>query len=353
MKKTKTAWSYNKTGINVSDINRNQKKLDAMISRTYNLKNKNLSKVVLGSGHYSSLLDLGNNRLIAFHTDGVGTKVLIAQMMRKFDTIGIDCVAMNVNDIICVGARPVSLVDYIALQKMNKKLIEKLIIGLVKGAKLSDISLIGGETAILPDVISGYDGMGFDLAASCIGVVEKKNVVLGNKIKKNDVIIGIHSSGLHSNGITLARKILLSKYNVRDVYPNTKDKIGNILLTPTLIYSKSMESIFESNYKISGLAHITGGSFTKLDRLISKKNLGVKLTLPEKPFIFEIIQKEGNVSDLEMYRTFNMGVGFCIVCPKNEASGIINQLHSDKLNSEIIGKIVDSKGIIVNGKKIR
>ena len=188
------------------------------------------------------------------HTDGVGTKVIIANMMKKFDTIGIDCVAMNVNDIICIGATPISFVDYIAANKNDQRIFKQIVSGLVRGAKKSSVPIVGGETAIMPDLISGK-GFGFDLAGMVVGMLSKKQMILGNKIKPNDVIIGVKSSGLHSNGYSLARKVL-SKYSLKQKFKGV-GILGDALLKPTEIYVKPVLEAIEK-CSIHGLAHITG-----------------------------------------------------------------------------------------------
>src|SRR5690349_14202318 len=191
------------------------------------------------------------------HCDGVGTKVVIAQMMNRFDNIGIDCIAMNVNDIICLGAHPLAFIDYIALRSANQHVVQEIAKGLVKGARQSDMAIIGGETAILPDLINGEDKNTFDLVGMVLGIVDKPNIILGDKIKIDDIILGVESSGLHSNGYTLARKVLLSKYSVDDTAPHLVHTVGEEMLTPTMIYVKPIIEILKQKHiSIHGLAHI-------------------------------------------------------------------------------------------------
>ena len=197
--------TYKKVGIDISEIKKSQKAIGRLISSTHKLQKK--AKMTHGFGHYAGSVEIPGGKLLATHTDGVGTKVIIANMMKKFDTIGIDCVAMNVNDIICIGATPISFVDYIAANKNDQRIFKQIVSGLVRGAKKSSVPIVGGETAIMPDLISGK-GFGFDLAGMVVGMLSKKQMILGDKIKPNDVIIGVKSSGLHSNGYSLARKVL-------------------------------------------------------------------------------------------------------------------------------------------------
>jgi phosphoribosylformylglycinamidine cyclo-ligase len=206
--------------------------------------------------------------------------------------------------------------------------------------------IVGGETAIMPDVIEGK-GFAFDLAGMVVGLVEKKEIVLGNKIKTGDVIIGVNSSGIHSNGYSLARKALLTKYSIKDKVKGV-GKIGNALLTPTEIYTNPVLEV-NQKCKVNGLAHITGGSFTKLLRL---KNIGYEIdSLPKIPPIMGLIQEQG-VKAEEMYKTFNMGVGFCVVAPKSQATKIISIFKKHKIKSQQIGQIVSKKGVTVNSVKI-
>ena len=336
--------TYKKAGVDISEIKKSQYAIGKLISSTHNLQ-KN-AKIAHGFGHYAGIVEIPGGKLLATHTDGVGTKVIIANMMKKYDTIGIDCVAMNVNDIICIGATPISFVDYIAANKNNQKIFKQIVSGLVKGAKKSAMPIVGGETAIMPDLISGK-GFGFDLAGMVVGILSKKEMVLGNEIKPNDVIIGIKSSGLHSNGYSLARKVLLSKYSVKD---NIKGigNLGSALLRPTEIYVKPVLEALKK-CKINGLAHITGGSFTKLLRL---KNIGYHLdSMPKTPPLMQLIEDTGVKSE-EMYKTFNMGVGFCIISPENQVRGIQKIITKHKMKSYEIGKITSKKGVFINSKKI-
>ena len=336
--------TYKKAGVDISEIKKSQYAIGKLISSTHNLQKK--AKMTHGFGHYAGIVEIPGGKLLATHTDGVGTKVIIANMMKKYDTIGIDCIAMNVNDIICIGATPISFVDYIAANKNNQKIFKQIVSGLVKGAKKSAMPIVGGETAIMPDLISGK-GFGFDLAGMVVGILSKKEMVLGNKIKPNDVIIGIKSSGLHSNGYSLARKVLLSKYSVKD---NIKGigNLGNALLRPTEIYVKPVLEALKK-CKINGLAHITGGSFTKLLRL---KNIGYHLdNMPKTPPLMQLIEDTGVKSE-EMYKTFNMGVGFCIISPENQIRGIQKIITKHKMKSYEIGRISKKKGVFINKLKI-
>ena len=340
-----TTLTYKKAGVDISDIKQSQAEIGGIIAETHNLQTK--AKITHGFGHYAGVVEIAGGMLLATHTDGVGTKVMIASMLDRYDTIGIDCIAMNVNDIICIGATPISFVDYIAANRNDRQIITKIMQGLVVGAKRSSVPIVGGETAIMPDVITG-DGFAFDLAGMVAGIVEKDKIILGDKIESDDIIIGASSAGIHSNGYSLARKALLPKYSLADSIPKV-GILGDALLEPTTIYTKPVLEIVQK-CRVNGLAHITGGAFTKLLRL---KNTGYHIdALPKIPPIMELIAQQG-VDSTEMYKTFNMGVGFCVIAPQEEADDIIDIFKSNGITSSEIGSIVsDKKGVFVNSKKI-
>ena len=332
--------TYNNVGIDLKKIHQVQKLIADTISATHSFPA--LGKVISGFGHYAGLIDIGS-KVLALHSDGVGTKLIVAQLMGRFDSIGIDCIAMNVNDIICVGADPVAFIDYIALKSANDDLVREIIKGLVKGAKQSDVAIIGGETAVLPDLINDTRENAFDLAGTALGITEKPNLILGDKIKTGDIILGVESSGLHSNGYTLARKVLLSKYSVDDAAHYLIRPVGEELLVPTIVYKKPVMDILKQKHiSIHGLAHITGGSFTKLTRLNTKVDYKLD-KLPDSHGIFKQIQVDGHVETKEMYRTFNMGIGFCIILPKHYVDPVISIFEKYNMTCRQIGIISDKK----------
>ena len=336
--------TYKKAGVDISKIKQSQKAIGKLIASTH--KSQKKAKITHGFGHYAGIVEIPGGKLLATHTDGVGTKVVIANMMKKYNTIGIDCVAMNVNDIICIGATPISFVDYIAANRNDQQIFKKIVEGLVTGAKKSSMPIVGGETAIMPDVIEGK-GFAFDLAGMVVGLVEKKEMVLGNKIKPGDVIIGANSTGIHSNGYSLARKALLTKYTVKDKVKGV-GTIGEALLKPTEIYTNPVLEI-NQKCKVNGFAHITGGAFTKLLRL---KKIGYEINaLPKIPPIMRLVEEQG-VKLEEMYKTFNMGVGFCVIAPKDQADKIKKIFKKHKITSQEIGQIISKKGVFVNSIKI-
>ena len=289
-------------------------------------------------GHYAGLFKSGGQTL-AMHCDGVGTKVMVADALGKFDTVGIDAVAMNVNDIICLGARPLVLVDYLALAHEDAALVSEILKGLQEGAKQSGCAIIGGETAILPEIIKGGEKP-FDLAATCVGVVEGEPLT-GAKMVPGDVLVGLESSGLHSSGYTLSRKVL----DIR--------KWGKEMLVPTRIYVKPIMEML-SSCEIHGIAHITGGAYSKLMRIGSYAKVGFLLdNMPTlTPMMKELAAHLG--SDYEMYRTFNCGIGMVVACPEAEAEKVIALAKKHGMGAQIIGKVVKGSDVTLEkgGKKI-
>lgn len=335
-------WTYSKVGIDIDEIRRGHKYIEKALHSTLR------KNAFFGIGHYAGLVSIGKNKLLAFHTDGVGTKVLVAKLMSKYDTIGIDCIAMNANDIICLGAKPLAFVNYIALSKYNERVLKEIVKGLEKGAMLANVSIVGGETAILPDLLMKDT---LDLSGSIVGIVKKDDVITGERIEKGNMIIGIESSGLHSNGYTLARKVLLSKYGVDDYLDELGRSLGEELLEPTIIYVKPIMKLIR-NFDVRGIANITGGAFTKISRIV-KKGLGVRIDdMPKPKLIFRIIQREGKIDDREMYRTFNMGIGMCIFVKEEDCEEVISLIERYGLKGYVLGKVVRREGIYVKGIRV-
>lgn len=328
-----------------------ERSIPAQLRSTFGFGSGKIGKPLIGVGHYAGLLDFGN-RVLAIHADGVGSKILIAQMLNRYDTIGVDCVAMNVNDIICLGAEPISMVDYMAIERPDRKIVQKVIAGLVRGAKEAGVSIVGGETAIMPDIIRGVGKNGLDLTGSVIGVVDKKGIITGEEIKVGDVVVGAESSGIHSNGMLVARTALFKRYRVDQYLPSLGRTVGEELLIPTRIYVKPVLEILK-RCRVHGLAHITGGGFSKLHRLVSKPRMGILLdTMPKPPQIFKLIQNAGKISDRGMYGHFNMGVGFCIFAPRKYETTILRIFKKYGIKAMRIGEVTRSPGVVVNGIRL-
>jgi len=342
--------TYARAGVDVSQVRKSHEALARRLESTFKTRKGKFGHPVFPIGHYAGLVDLNDGRVLSLHTDSVGTKVIIAKMMRKYDTIGIDCVAMCANDLICTGAEPVSFLDYLAMARHDRRIVEEISVGLVEGAKQAGMAIVGGETAIVPDLLSSDPGL--DLVGMAAGICGKKDLILGNETRKGDALVGIASSGIHSNGLTLARKILLREYTLREKVPELGQSIGQELLVPTRIYVKP---VLEATRKLEvhGLAHVTGGAFAKLDRIVRQASLGASIEqLPPTPGVFRIIQKYGRVRDREMYRTFNMGVGFVLICPQRAEDAMIRLLLRHGHNAFDLGRVEKKRGIRVKDETI-
>ena len=325
--------TYSESGVNIDLEAETVKALASKLKPTLELRD-----IITDSGHFAALVRLGD-KAIAMSTDGVGSKILVAKMMNKYDTVGIDCIAMVVNDILCVGAEPIALVDYLAVENPDPETASEIADGLVKGAEESNISIIGGETASLPKIIKD-----FDLAGTGIGFVDTDKIISGKDIEIGDTLIGLKSSGIHSNGLSLARKAIFedAELKVDDKIPNTNKTVGEELLTPTKLYVKPIVNLFKKDFNIHGLAHITGGGFTNLQRL--KKGIGFEINnLPEPQEIFKLIYEQ-NVPLKEMYKVFNMGIGFVIIAKEEEADKIIEEVSKD-VEAYKIGKVISEDKI--------
>lgn len=342
--------SYSSAGVDIGKVRTIHASVAKILSSTFANRAGLAGAPLIPIGHYAGLIDIGGNKALALHVDGVGSKALVAQKMQRFDTVGIDCVAMTVNDLICIGAEPLAILDYIALQREDDGLVKELASGLVRGARLAKVSVVGGETAILGDVIRGEGGRGFDLAAMGVGLVNRDSVTDGRMIKEGDLVIGIESSGLHSNGYTLARKAL-GKADFSSRVPGSDTTIGDALLAPTRIYVRPALAAMAKS-PIHGLAHITGGSFSKLPRLVGKRNLMFDLSIPPPPPIFNLIRSAGRISPREMCRTFNMGIGLCLVVPKSESLEAARPFEKEGFRALQIGSVRKGKGVVVNGTRI-
>ena len=344
--------TYAKAGVDARHIHETHKVLARRLESTFATRRGKVGWPIFPIGHYAGLVDLGQGRVLSLHTDSVGTKVLIAQMMRKFDTIGIDCVAMCANDLICTGAEPISFLDYMAMDKPNRAIVEEVAIGLVKGAKEAGMAIVGGETAIVPELLA--ESGGFDLVGFATGFCKKRDLILGDHVREDDVLIGVTSSGIHSNGLSLARKVLLTKYDLKERPSGLERSLGEELLEPTRIYVKPAREII-GELEIHGLAHITGGgAFLKLERVVGQAKHGAELdSLPEPPGIFQLIRRAGRISDSEMYRTFNMGIGLVVVGLESQANRIIKVFKKHRQNAMRIGRIEKRQGIRIKGELLR
>jgi phosphoribosylformylglycinamidine cyclo-ligase len=298
-------------------------------------------------GHYASVLRIAPGLGIALATDSVGSKVIVAEQAQRFSTIGIDCVAMNVNDLICVGAEPLALLDYLAVEQADPALLAELAMGLRIGAEAAGVEIPGGEVCQLPEVIRGHPSpYGFDLVGSAFGTVALDAIIDGRACAPGDAVIGIPASGVHSNGLTLARRVLLEQAGLElDARPAELqgDSIADVLLEPTVIYVRAVMELLRSDVAVHGLAHITGGGLLNLLRLGDGVGFEIDRPLPVTP-VFTLIAELGDVPAAEMWEVFNMGCGFCAVVPEGDAQRAVTLLGAHHPGTEVMGCCTDHPG---------
>jgi phosphoribosylformylglycinamidine cyclo-ligase len=296
------------------------------------------SRQVLPSGHYANVVRIDEGTGIALSTDGVGTKLVVAEQLGRWDTVGVDCVAMNVNDVVCVGATPLALVDYLAVDRADPDVAGAIGTGLGRGAELAGIEIVGGELAQLGEIVNGLD-----LAGACFGIVQLDALVTGSAIDPGDPVIGLPSSGLHSNGYTLARKILAG-------IPMEDDRLGrplgDVLLEPTEIYVKPVVELLRSDVDVRGLAHITSGGLGNLLRLDAEVGYEIDDPLPV-PSVFALIEELGDIPDEEMHEVFNMGCGFCVIVATADEAAALGRLRVHYPEAKRIGRATGDSGKVV------
>ena len=312
--------TYSEAGV---DIDASERATEALIAQIKGVNRKGDGEAIRLDNGFAGLVKLGDGAL-AMCTDGVGSKLLLAEEMDSIHTVGIDCVAMNTNDLICVGAEPLSFVDYVALDKPDEELMAKIGMGLAEGCKQSNCTLSGGETAILPELVHG-----FDIAGTSVGYVKQNKIIDGTKIAEGNTLIGLESSGPHSNGYTLIRKLF-----------DGDKELGKKLVEPTRIYVKEvMELINQVN--VNGIAHITGGGLDNISRINDNFQYVIDNPLPV-PSVFDWLQEKGSIETKEMYRTFNMGMGMIIIIDKADAEKSVSILGK---HAQVIGSVKNGKGV--------
>lgn len=340
--------TYKNSGVDLDVYRESMSRLPRLLKRTHS------PRVLANEGGFAGLFQLDfadglfarkyKEPVMVSGTDGVGTKLKVAQRAGVHHTVGIDLVGMCVNDVLCCGAEPLFFLDYVAMGKDDPTLLEAIVQGISDGCVASDMALIGGETAIMPDLYQAED---YDLAGFCVGVVEKAKVLDGSTISPGDVVIGVASNGLHSNGFSLVRKIVfdIAKLDVNDSAEGCGGTVGEVLLTPTTLYPRAVRSVL-THYKVKsvvhGIAHITGGGvFENLDRILPP-GVGVTIDRGSWPMlpVFDWLQKLGDVDDDEMYRVFNMGLGLTLVVSPFYAESIQQQLAKTGHASWVIGRAV-------------
>jgi phosphoribosylformylglycinamidine cyclo-ligase len=304
------------------------------------------SRTVLRSGHYANVLRLDDHTGLALSTDGVGSKLILAEQLGRFDTVGIDCIAMNVNDVICVGADPIAMLDYIAVEEPDPGRLAAIGEGLRRGAEESGVEIPGGELAVLPELIRGHPSPnGFDLLGFCIGLVQLDAVVTGARAEPGDAVVGVPATGVHSNGFTLARHALPDLAETPVELGGAS--VGETLLEPTALYVRAVRDLLAAeDVDVRGLAHITGDGLLNLLRL-EAAGAGYRIDRPLARLpIFDLIADRGDVGDAELYEVFNMGCGFCCVVPAADADAAVQLLAGHHPGTAVIGEVTDAEGVV-------
>ena len=301
-------------------------------------------RAMLGSGHYANVLRLSESSGLAVSTDGVGTKLVVAEALGRFDTVGIDCIAMNVNDVVCVGAEPIAVLDYIAVEEVDDAVLEALGRGLKAGAEDAGVEIPGGELAVVPELIRGHPSpSGIDLVGMCVGLVDLDAIVTGARIQPGDAVIGLPASGVHSNGLTLARRALEDLGETPSELGGAS--VGETLLEPTVIYVRAARELLTSEVDVRGLAHITGDGLLNLLRLAAAVGYEIHSPLPVPP-IFDLIAARSGAPAEELYEVFNMGCGFCCVVPAEHADQAVSIASARHPGAAVIGTVTDRAGLV-------
>ncbi len=327
--------TYKKAGVDIDKADRFIKKIKPLIEKTR--RKEVISKIGAFSGFFRPSIKGLKDPILVASTDGVGTKLLIAELLKKYDTVGIDLVAMCVNDVVVMGAEPIFFLDYLASGRLEPKKLFELTKGITRGCRDAGCALIGGETAELPGL---YEKDKFDLAGFCVGLVDRKRILDGTRVSEGDRIVGLASNGLHSNGFSLVRKIF-SKSEM-------KNRLGLELLKPTRIYVKPVLKIIKK-YNVKSMAHITGGGFYDNIPRALPKGLGARIKKGSWPIprIFRVVRRKGNIEEKEMFRTFNMGVGMVLIADSKDAKKIMVSLKKMGIKSWAIGEVVKGKREVI------
>ena len=335
--------TYKDAGVNIEEGYKSVKLIKEYAQRT-------MSEYVLnGLGSFAGMVELPGGYkkpVLVSGTDGVGTKLKVAFLMDKHDTVGIDCVAMCVNDIACAGGEPLFFLDYIACGKNFPEKIASIVSGVAEGCKQSEAALIGGETAEMPGF---YPEDEYDLAGFAVGIVDEKDLITGKDIKAGDVLVGIASSGIHSNGYSLVRKVFPMEKEALNEYREELGKtLGEALITPTKIYVKALKAVKEAGITIKGCSHITGGGFYEnIPRMLPEgARAVVKKDSYEVPAIFRLLAKEGNIAEEMMYNTYNMGIGMMLALDPKDAEKAIEALKAVGEEAYVVGSVeAGEKGV--------
>ncbi len=357
--------SYAGAGVDVAALEGGLGRLVARLGETFSFPRR--GRPVLPNGFFANVLDIGGGTGLAIGTDGVGTKILVAHALRRYDTVGIDLVAMNANDVLCVGAEPIALVDYVAVPSPAPELLDELAAGLVEGARQAGISIPGGEVAQVRELLRAHPPdarEAFDLVGTAVGLVALDRVIDGAAVAPGDAVIGLPSSGVHSNGLTLARRALAPEGTPAAYAARPPElggaSVGEELLRPTRIYARAVRALLEAEVAVHALAHITGDGLLNLLR-IAAEDVGFVLDdLPDPHPIFGLIQARARASAAEMFQTYNMGVGFCVVVAAADCDRALSLLRRSEPGARVIGRaqrdpsrrvVLERVGLVGSGKR--
>ena len=337
---TEKRFQYDDCGV---DTNRAQEAL-GLLAQSINLTHKlrddqPFGRPALGLGYYANVCELPGGQGLAISTDGVGTKIIVAELAGRYDTVPIDMIAMNVNDLLCVGAEPFALVDYLAVGEIDPEVFDQLGTGLLEGARQSGVTIPGGEIAQVAELIRGHgESSGLDIVGTAVGLVPFDRINLGQDVMPGDVVVALAASGLHSNGFSLARRVLLDQAGLalHEQIPELGRTLAEELLEPTRIYVKPVLAMLKAGLPLHALLHITGDGFCNMNRI--QAHVGFELdNMPSPGAIYRLIQDRGDISQAEMYSVFNMGVGFCVVVPEKNADDIIRIAGEHEVPAQVIG----------------
>lgn len=337
---------YDAAGVSARAAGAALRRLGAHVQKTLTLRDSfPTGKPLRGLGYYANVLDLGGGLGLAVSSDGVGTKLLVAEILGKYDTVGIDCIAMNVNDLVCVGADPIAMLDYVAVGHADPEVFDQLGRGLLAGCEQCGITIPGGEIAQVGEMLRGRGATGgFDLVGTAVGTVPVDRVLFGQDVTPGDAVVGLASAGLHSNGFSLARRVLTP--STEDYFrhePELGRTLGEELLVPTALYVAFSRDLLSAGLDVHAICHITGDGYMNLTRV--EAPVGFVLDdFPEPPAIFRLIEARGGVSKAEMYTVFNMGIGLCVILPQSSAGRVVELARKHGHGARVLGRVTGDAG---------
>jgi len=347
MAESNEGMTYGASGVDTGAAGRALKGLADCVVETHSFRDAaGVGRPLRGLGYYANVLDMGDGRGLAVAADGVGTKLIVAEMVGRYDTVGIDCIAMNVNDLICVGAEPIAMLDYVAVGTADQDVLAQVGQGLLEGARQCEITIPGGELAQVKEMLRGEGATeGFDLVGTAVGTVPLDRVMWGQDIVPGDVVVGIASKGLHSNGYTLARKALCPDGDYSRHDDDLGRTVGDELLEPTALYVAFAKDLFRQDIPLHAICHITGDGYMNLTRV--EADVGFCLDdFPDPLPVFKAIQSRGNVDLAEMYTVFNMGIGLCVILPADHADAVVATSTRHGYAARVLGQVTDRAGLV-------